>query len=277
MEQYNGLNESDGSAVNDNVYVDGLPPNIDNDICQQIFNIYGNIKSVKAMPGKRPGQKGAALIRWSTPEEADWVVNNLNGKAVTGLDEPVAIRFANAGGASKGGKGDKGCAGKGSYGKADGKGYPSHPGYGEFGPYETPTSPYHGGYKGGGPTGKAGQLRSAGDGVSDADMSAVVAGLYGSGQMPGGSKVPELSLYISGLPRNTTELDMFKIFSVFGALAQKGINVMMHPDGSCTGVGFVDFQDPRACQMAVATLNGSTMPDGTVMAVRPKAPRGKGK
>jgi len=297
MEEYNGTSqgpdESDGAGAlpNDNIYVDGLPSQIDNGMLQEIFGVYGDIKSIKAMPGKRPGQKGAALMRWASTTEADWVVNNLNGKPVVGLDEPVVIRFAQPRGRQQG-KGETGAAGagKGGYGKADGKsysGYSDYGGlsgaydagaYGAYGAYDAYDAGAYGAgrnapYQGGGAQVGKGSHRSAGKGVSDADINDVVAGFFSSGQMPGGFKAPELCLYVSGLPRNTSELDMFKIFSVFGALAQKGINVMKHPDGSCTGVGFVDYQDQAACQVAVVTLNGSTLPDGTPLSVRLKSPK----
>jgi len=269
-----GLNAMGGGGEgNDNIYVDGLPAEIDNSSIQQIFSVYGTITSIKAMPGKRPGQKGAALIRWSTADEAEWLVTNVNGQVPVGLEEAVVIRFANQERRDKGGgKGDKG-GGK-SYSKSydGGKGYK---GYSD-GMYDTAprSSPYDQSFQFQGGKGDAGSgPRGAGQGVSDADINDVVQGFMRSGQMPGGVKHAELCLYVSGLPRNTTELDMYKIFSPFGALSQRGVTVMQMQDGSATGVGFVDFQDPQACQMAVATLNGSTLPDGCVLSVKPKAPK----
>merc|ERR1719277_2562163 len=44
------------------------------------------------------------MIRFSSVDEAKWLVDNLNGNIPEGLTEAVQVRFANAPGAGKGGK-----------------------------------------------------------------------------------------------------------------------------------------------------------------------------
>ncbi|CAE8622168.1 unnamed protein product, partial [Polarella glacialis] len=77
---------------------------------------------------------------------------------------------------------------------------------------------------------------------------------------------------IAGLPIDTTDLDLYKIFAPFGALFPKGVRAMLHPDGTCKGIGFVNFLDSACLEAAVQTLNGTTMPDGTVLVVKLKSP-----
>merc|ERR1719350_2675359 len=49
-----------------------------------------------------------------------------------------------------------------------------------------------------------------------------------------------------------------------------GVKAMQAPDGSCTGIGFVDFVDVRCAQAALEKLNGMTLQDGTVLRVSVK-------
>jgi len=103
-------------------------------------------------------------------------------------------------------------------------------------------------------------------------------GLVEARALPGGTGWinDENALYVANLPADTTDLDLYKIFAPFGAIAPKGVRAMLNEDTSCRGIGFVNFLDPMAAQAAVNTLNGTWLPDGTTLTVREKAP-GKGK
>jgi hypothetical protein len=45
------------------------------------------------------------MLRFASVDEAKWLVENLNGNIPEGLTEAIQVRFANAPGAGKGGKG----------------------------------------------------------------------------------------------------------------------------------------------------------------------------
>merc|ERR1712032_1451941 len=85
------------------------------------------------------------------------------------------------------------------------------------------------------------------------------------------------TLYVSGLPPDTTELDLFKIFSVFGGLVLKGVRPMQNSDGSCTGIAFVDYFQEEAAQAAIDGLHGFQLPDGFTLHVNIKHSKPKSK
>mmetsp|Transcript_57062 Transcript_57062/g.167068 ORF Transcript_57062/g.167068 Transcript_57062/m.167068 type:complete len:251 (+) Transcript_57062:73-825(+) len=234
-------------TVGDNLYISDLPAGIDEPTLQQIFGAYGTIMSCKVLPQKMPGQKGAALVRFASQQEATWIVDNLNGNMPEGLSEPVAVKYAmNTPGGKDGGYGK-------GYGK-DGKG--GWAGAERAAPYG----------KGMGKDGGKGGIKS------------LIIGASKQGLLPGGGqKVDEHCVYIKGLPTDTTDLELYKLVAPFGAIAQRGVTAMLQPDGSCTSIGFVDFQDGQAAQACIAALNGYTLPDGTSLYVKTKGPRKGGK
>merc|ERR1711972_140220 len=108
---------------------------------------------------------------------------------------------------------------------------------------------------------------------STADMQQVVGHLIK--QLPGSGKKPDQNcLYVKGLPTNTSDLDLYRIFAPYGAIPATGVKAMMTPEGSCTGVGFVDFQDEVCAHAAAESLNGLVLPDGTALEVRIKKAKG---
>mmetsp|Transcript_139296 Transcript_139296/g.240736 ORF Transcript_139296/g.240736 Transcript_139296/m.240736 type:complete len:87 (-) Transcript_139296:37-297(-) len=42
--------------------------------------------------------------------------------------------------------------------------------------------------------------------------------------------------------------------------------------GMCSSIGFVNFMDHTVAQTAIATLNGTMLPDGSFLTVKPKGP-----
>jgi len=239
----------------DNIWVGDLPPEFTEAHAQQVFEGYGQIVSCKVIPPKSPGLKAAALIRFASVQDAQWVVENLNGNMPEGFAEPVIVQFARGGGKGKGSETASGGggwgAGPGSYGKAPaGKG-PAHQ-----------AQPYYDNYdsgKGGGKSGGGG-------------FKAMYRGLVKGGYIPGsdGARPDEQCVYIKGLPTDTSDVNLFELFSPFGRLAPQGVKAMLHPDGTCTSVGFADFQDAASAQAAVAALNGAALPDGGVLSANLK-------
>merc|ERR1711920_935599 len=79
----------------------------------------------------------------------------------------------------------------------------------------------------------------------------------------GAIKVPvECQLYVKNLPPDMTDIDLFRLFAPFGAIASSGVKVMCNEDGTCKGFGFVDYIDSDSPQMAANALNGFMCPDG---------------
>jgi len=236
--------------ANDNLYITGLPEGFEDTQLRTILGAYGNIVRCKCM--NMPGKKATAMVQYSSIQEAQWIVENLDGNIPQGLTEPVGVKYAFAQGA----KGmDKG-AGKGMDGS-----------------YANGAAPYPAG-KGGGDKGK---------GKGKCSIKTLVKGLADAGALPGGQKYAndENTLFVGGLPQDTTDTDMYKIFAPFGAIAPMGVKAMADKEtGLCKGFGFVNFLETSASQTAITTLNGTQMPDGTflkVMIKKEDGPGGKGK
>merc|ERR1712187_124506 len=110
-------------------------------------------------------------------------------------------------------------------------------------------------------------------------ISEIVKGLCMANALPGtdGYSNDDMALYIAGLPPDTTDLDLYKIFGSFGAIPPKGVRAMVGDDGMCRGFGFVNYMEAGALEAAMMTLNGTTLPNGKTLTVKPKGPGGQGK
>lgn len=93
----------------DNLYVQGLPLDMTEDMVTTIFGSYGNVTSVKVLPNSGKPDS-AAMVRLADISQAQWLVDNLNGNVPVGLSSPIQVRFAKPSGSTSG------------YGKAAGKG-----------------------------------------------------------------------------------------------------------------------------------------------------------
>jgi len=211
-----------------------------------IIGAYGTISQCKVMTSQ-PGRKAAAMVRFATVDEAKWIVENLNGNIPQGLTDAVEVKFAMGKDQQKGG--DKG-GGKG-------------------GPYW------------GDPWGKGGGKddgKGKGGGKGKCSIRTLVKGLADAGALPGGPQCQndENTLFVAGLPFDSTDCDLYKIFAPFGPV--KGVKAMLDRDsGICSGTGFVNFMDSNATMMSIQTLNGTMMPDGSYLTVKNKSPKGAGK
>merc|ERR1719217_1234282 len=105
----------DKGPPSDNLFISGFPEGFDEASLRTIMGAYGNITQCKVM-ASQPGRKAAAMVRFSTVDEAKWIVDNLNGNIPQGLTEPVNCSYA----VDKSAKGGDKGAGKGWDG---GKGY----------------------------------------------------------------------------------------------------------------------------------------------------------
>jgi len=79
-------------------------------------------------------------------------------------------------------------------------------------------------------------------------------------------------LLISGLPRDTQDLHLYKLFSPFGAITPTGCRAMKKLNGECQGTGFINFVDPFPAELAQTTLDQHQFEDGTKLTVQVKAP-----
>lgn len=234
----------------DNVWVGGLPADIDQSKMEAIFSPYGVVVSCKLLPPKAPGQTPCGFVKFGSVEVATWVVENLSGNVAEGLKEPITCRFANAPG---GGKGDQ-----------------------RGGPY----SSGKGGKAGSWPQwdGGNGNARSwtqwDGGKSSGLTFDAVHQAVKGSGILGGGQPPVENQVYIAGLPSDTTDLGLYQLMASFGGLMPNGVKAMMHADGTCRGFGFVDYMEAENAKNAVATLNGFVLPDGSTFKVNTKQDSG---
>merc|ERR1719476_1131493 len=95
---------------------------------------------------------------------------------------------------------------------------------------------------------------------------------------PGGGRWEndEGALFVSGLPEDapdTADVDMYTIFSPFGAIAPRGCCAMKDKETQKPiGIGFVNFLEPSAAQAAMKTLDGLMMSDGSTLRVKKKGP-----
>merc|ERR1719215_2568077 len=90
------------------LFVSGLPSGCDEATVRAVFGPYGAIKSVKMLENKPGKPEGAAIVDMENPEQAKWLIDNVNGKVPQGLAAPITIKkkWSGGGGGGKGfGKG----------------------------------------------------------------------------------------------------------------------------------------------------------------------------
>lgn len=238
-------------AKSDKVWIGDLPPDCDDAIVRNLF-VRCTVTSLKFMPPKVAGASAAALIQFGSIEEAEWIVDNINGNIPEGLSTPVVARYADSeptGGAPWQAKGAApapdffGGKGAGGYGKANGK--EAFKGKkGPVAPEEHRAQPYDAG---------KGKAKSA---ASNSDIASLKGGLLAYNVLPGGKgpMPPDNQVLVRGLPSGCTVLDLYKIFGPFGAIPARGIKVMTQPDGQCGGEAFVDYVDPGDALKAVHAI-----------------------
>lgn len=263
-----------GNPVSDNLYITDLPPNINEHQLQEVFGKYGMIKQCRVLQG------GSALVRFGTIAEATWIVDNVNANIPQGLSTAVSVRYANPVGVTKGG-GKGGVFGMG-YGAPFNKG-----GFGGKEQYVTNKGGGFGKHAAGGKGdmgmfGTAGMFKG-GFGYGPKDVRNLLRSLIASSKLPGGRKWEndENTVFVGGLPEDTTDLELYHIFSPFGPIAVRGASARMdRGSGRCSGIGFVNFLDAKSTEATIAALDGVEMVDGSKLTVKVKGPpreKGKGK
>lgn len=217
-------------SASDNVWVGDLPQGIAKEDLATVFEPYGQIVDSRVMPGKDASAKPCAMIRFASVEMATWVVENLNGNIPQGLESAVIVRFANSPSAKGDAKG--GWGGGGQAWQQDNSGW---------------------GGKGGKDFGKGGKGKKGG---APGSFESLFQSAKGGGVLGGGTVPEECQIFIKNLPADTTDECLYKLCAPFGAIPPNGVKAMMQPDGTCKGIGFVDFADPSAASTAVMALDG---------------------
>lgn len=259
------MSEGGPNPPSDNLYISDLPAGFKDDDLRRIFGAYGVITQGKCLQAPSPDAKVSALLRFSTPTEAKWLVENLHGNIPQGLTEPIFVKYAESpeqraqrrDGFGKGARPSPyGAGGLGSGMLGFGKGAKG------FGKWD-------GGWGvGGGGKGNFGKSGHA--------SRALFQTLLNANAFPAPSDSAEgHALFVSGLPHDTQDIDLFRIFAPFGALTTKGVRALLNVDGSCKGVGYVNFMDLQAAQNAMSILHGTQLPDGGTLSVKDSQPPAK--
>jgi len=81
-------------APNENLYMQGLPLEMTDEMLKAIFMQYGTVMSVRMLdpiPGKADR---VALLQMGTVDQAQWIVSNINQNIPNGLATPVTVQFS---------------------------------------------------------------------------------------------------------------------------------------------------------------------------------------
>lgn len=244
---------------NDHVLIGDLPAEVDDEGFKTNFEAYGTIKWFKLYPPGANGKK-QALVELGSVDEAKWLVDNLHGNVPLGLETEVTVKYkpkgpaAGAKGGAKGGAGPYGGGGIAPGKGAGGKGAPGMMG--------------QAGGKGGAQWAQANQWGYS-LAAEPSTINDLWKGLLRHKVLPGGTwQNDEKTVLISGLPSDTTDHDLLKIFSPFGPIAPGGVRVTLNEDGTAKGNGMINFLDLEGSKKAVETLNNCMLPDGKFLRLR---------
>jgi len=91
-------------AGTSNMYIVGLPPNINEDEMRLFFQNYGEVISVKVLPMVAGKQTSAGFVRMAD-QDAEWVVKNLHATQPSGLTNTIHIKVVPDDGSKGKGKG----------------------------------------------------------------------------------------------------------------------------------------------------------------------------
>jgi len=75
-----------------NLHVTGLPTGATDEQVTAIFAQYGTVKSVKVLPSRSEKTDSAAIITMDNAQQAQWLIDNVNGKVPSGLTTPLVIK-----------------------------------------------------------------------------------------------------------------------------------------------------------------------------------------
>lgn len=82
------------------------------------------------------------------------------------------------------------------------------------------------------------------------------------------------ALYVTNLPHDTTDADLYVVFASFGALPPKGVRIMPTQPGA-RAYAFINFMEQANAEFAMMAMNGVTQPDGAKLIVKFKTIKGE--
>lgn len=262
----------------DNVFIGDLPHDMDENIIRRVMESMGSIIQMRVIRPPTPEGKSAALVQFATVDQAMWAVSALGGTTPDGFPGPLKMRFAessedkiarqwNQFSGKSGGKdraapypapfsaGGKG----GGWNSWGGPRSPSDGGIDWFAAGAACASAQRFGGKGGKPSGKKGGSRGGGP-----NSNAALIQMEAMGVIPSPKNAPpDCVVYVKNLPIDCTDLEVYRMFSPFGALSSA--RALWGEDGNCKGIGFVNFVEPAGAQKAIAALNGFQMANGSIL------------
>mmetsp|Transcript_25403 Transcript_25403/g.49739 ORF Transcript_25403/g.49739 Transcript_25403/m.49739 type:complete len:424 (-) Transcript_25403:58-1329(-) len=245
------------------IYVKGLPANMTAETVHATFAPYGNVIDCKVLVACGQSDDGTgqsvAIVRMGSMNEANWLVENLNGNIPQGLSRPVMVSF----------KGQRPDGAPHRY-----QPYGAQP-YGADAMITTnvPNTQY--GYAA--PSYGSSMVYAAPDPNNGAIMQRPLD-VNGSARLGAANEhlIPGLSetiacagtnskLYVKNLPLNGDDLYLFRAFAPFGCvLSVKALQ----KEGYV--IGFVQYATDAEAATAIAALNGKSLTDGTVLHVSVK-------
>eukprot|EP00930_Biecheleria_cincta_P031096 TRINITY_DN21574_c0_g1_i1.p1 TRINITY_DN21574_c0_g1~~TRINITY_DN21574_c0_g1_i1.p1 ORF type:complete len:442 (+),score=70.55 TRINITY_DN21574_c0_g1_i1:22-1326(+) len=270
-----------GGEPSDNVFATSLPSGLEENDVKKIFGAYGTVLSAKIV-SKPEMSFTSALIRFASSDEALKIVESLNGNIPHLLTAPIEVRFANS---RQGGNKGKGADSNGAAG------------YGGGGPYGVSVGgAYSGGFDGGyggcgggsgfdGGYGDGGGFNSMmmkgckgkGKGKDGEQVTAdqMVRTLEQSGVLPGSGmdRSQVIEVFVFGLPPDTKDEHLYRMFSPFGQISPKGCAATFAKDtGLCKGFGFINFLSMESAQLAIQVLHGAQIGPSHSLRVELKKP-----
>lgn len=250
------------SGPSDNIFVKGLPPSTTQDELVQACSQFGTVVSTKLMP--KPGMPDlAALVRFSSVEEATLAIEMLNGQSLPGAEHTLIVRQAADTPRGKlerdGGKGrsephvvapvrhNPQFAAKAEHGHARGGGGRSGGGWSGSGK-GPPAWSGGGGLTGPGswPPSRVGGSHAAMPSGGGSSGGVLQCKYHGDGQTPSDN------MFIKGLPSHTSETDIRQFCSEFGHVT----SVKLLPKPGAPGAALVRFSSVHEATAAINGLHG---------------------
>lgn len=120
---------------------------------------------------------------------------------------------------------------------------------------------------------KGGKGRQEAESGAPKEIKGLVRSIIQAQAMPDGRGSEESTIFVAGLPSDMTNLEMYQLFSAFGAIAHRGATALQDKEsGKCTGIGFVNFIESDSAQKAIRALNSFPFLDGSWLTVKKKGP-----
>lgn len=282
----------------DNLYLKGIPAGADAEWIKATLSEYAvTVVECKLLPNKSdPTQSQHALVRVGSHEQA-LTVMSLNGGEIPGSPDKLEVDFKKESAPpSNWGKG------KSQTGPPQRTGTPLQQGPRLAGkgkyvppPQRQPPQDSNGSWQS--PEQSSGSWQSpedqsSGDGGADETMMMTQPMMAnkgsGKGRVKGGAEgllqsaisakvLPGMEfghdhncLYITNLPPDCEDYHLYRLFAPFGAILPKGVYAQKNKtDGTCKGIGFVNFIDASALAHAQLAMNGLELGNGRSLQCKP--------